>query len=149
MKHSNYPKAETPLSVTIPLTIRFSEVDSMGIVWHGSYALYFEDAREAFGTRFHLDYLTIFKAGFYAPLVDLEFHYKRPITYGTQPFITITYLPTEAAKLVFSYTITDGKTGEVIATGRSVQVFLNGKRELQWSAPEFFKEWKKQWNVSK
>ena len=28
--------------------IRFSEVDSMGIVWHGSYALYLEDAREQF-----------------------------------------------------------------------------------------------------
>ena len=31
------------------LEIRFSEVDSMKIVWHGSYAKYFEDAREAFG----------------------------------------------------------------------------------------------------
>lgn len=39
------------LSVTKTLTIRFSEVDSMGIVWHGSYALYFEDAREAFGAN--------------------------------------------------------------------------------------------------
>lgn len=28
--------------------IRFSEVDSMKVVWHGSYAIYFEDAREAF-----------------------------------------------------------------------------------------------------
>ena len=39
------------LSVTKTLTIRFSEVDAMGIVWHGSYALYFEDAREAFGAN--------------------------------------------------------------------------------------------------
>jgi acyl-CoA thioester hydrolase len=26
------------------ISIRFSEVDSMNIVWHGSYVLYFEDA---------------------------------------------------------------------------------------------------------
>ena len=34
------------------LEIRFSEVDSMNVVWHGSYPLYFEDAREAFGKKY-------------------------------------------------------------------------------------------------
>lgn len=148
MKTSSSEKTENTLSLTKPLTIRFSEVDSMGIVWHGSYALYFEDAREAFGARYGLDYLTIYRAGFYAPLVDLQFHYKRPITYGMQPQITITYVPTEAAKLIFDYQITDEASGDVIATGRSVQVFLNQQRELLWLAPEFYETWKKKWNVS-
>ena len=69
-------------------------------------------------------------------------------TYGTNPEITITYVPTEAAKIVFDYVIHDGETGEEIATGRSVQVFLNEKRELLWSAPEFYESWKKKWNVN-
>ena len=37
------------LTASRPFEVRFSEVDSMNIVWHGSYPLYFEDAREAFG----------------------------------------------------------------------------------------------------
>lgn len=37
------------LKETKVFDIRFSEVDSMNVVWHGSYPLYFEDAREAFG----------------------------------------------------------------------------------------------------
>ena len=28
------------------IDVRFSEVDSMGVVWHGAYPLYLEDARE-------------------------------------------------------------------------------------------------------
>ena len=40
------------------------------------------------------------------------------------------------------------QVGEEIATGRSVQVFLNEKRELLWSAPEFYESWKKKWNVN-
>ena len=36
--------------------VRFSEVDSMNVVWHGSYPLYFEDAREAFGKKYGLEY---------------------------------------------------------------------------------------------
>ena len=34
------------LKASKDIEIRFSEVDSMNVVWHGSYALYFEDARE-------------------------------------------------------------------------------------------------------
>lgn len=130
------------LSFTKPLDVRFSEVDAMQIVWHGSYALYFEDAREAFGAHYGLSYHTIADAGYYAPLVDLEFHYRRPIVYGDRPLITITYVPTEAAKLIFDYVITSEKDGEVIATGRSVQVFLDSNRNLMWTAPEFYEKWK-------
>ena len=85
------------------IDIRFSEVDSMKIVWHGSYPLYFEDAREAFGKKFGLEYMDIYGNGFYAPLVDLSFKYKKPITYGMRPEITITYKETDAAKIVFDY----------------------------------------------
>ena len=130
------------LSFTKQLDVRFSEVDAMQIVWHGSYALYFEDAREAFGAHYGLSYPTIAAAGCYAPLVDLEFHYRRPIVYGERPLITITYIPTEAAKLIFEYVIHSATDGEVIATGRSVQVFLDSNRNLLWTAPEFFEKWK-------
>jgi len=57
------------------IEVRFSEVDSMGIVWHGSYAKYFEDAREEFGKKYNLGYLKIFGEGYYAPLVNLDFSY--------------------------------------------------------------------------
>ena len=52
------------LSVTKPFEVRFSEVDSMGVVWHGHYAMYFEDAREAFGAKYGLEYLMMYGKGF-------------------------------------------------------------------------------------
>ena len=73
--------------------VRFSEVDSMNIVWHGSYPLYFEDAREAFGARYGLGYMDIFGNGYYAPLVELSFKYKSPIVYGMPCRIDIHYRP--------------------------------------------------------
>ena len=102
--------------------IRFSEVDSMNIVWHGSYTLYFEDAREAFGKKYGLGYMTIFSNGYFAPLVELSFKYKKPLAYGMKPSVVITYVPTEAAKIVFDYQIIDDNDSSVIATGHSVQV---------------------------
>lgn len=54
------------LTASAKFEIRFSEVDSMNIVWHGSYPLYFEDAREEFGQKYELGYMTIFSNGYYA-----------------------------------------------------------------------------------
>lgn len=127
------------------MNIRFSEVDSMDIVWHGSYPLYFEDAREEFGRKYGLGYMTIFNNGYYAPLVELAFKYKNPLTYEMHPVITVRYIPTEAAKLVFEYEISDPDDGTVYATGRSVQVFLDKNRELVWENPEFYQKWKEKW----
>lgn len=138
---------EGKLTVTKNFAIRFSEVDSMQFVWHGSYTSYFEDAREAFGQKYGLGYLTIFNNGFYAPLVDLSFKYKKPMRYGMHPCIEITYIPTEAAKIIFEYAIYDCSDHSLIATGRSVQVFLDHDYQLVWYTPDFYAEWKKQWNV--
>jgi acyl-CoA thioester hydrolase len=131
------------LKATVPLKIRFSEVDSMNIVWHGSYVMYFEDAREAFGKKYGIAYLDIFGQGYYAPLVDLSFKYKSPITYDMKPEITITYKPVDAAKIVFDYEITNPENGEVLATGHSVQVFMDLNYQLVWINPDFYEEWKK------
>lgn len=135
------------LTATKEFGIRFSEVDSMNVAWHGSYALYFEDAREAFGEKYNLDYLTIYHNGYYAPLVELDFKFKRPMVYGMKPAVKITYVPTDSAKIVFEYEIRNTEDDTLIATGRSVQVFMDLNYQLVWMNPPFFEEWKKEQGV--
>ena len=133
------------LVAEIEFDIRFSEVDSMNVVWHGSYSLYFEDAREAFGKKYDLGYLLIFENGYYAPLVDLEFHYRKPIVYGMRPRIKITYCPTAAAKIVFDYEIRDTADDSLLASGRSIQVFMDKQYQLVLYNPPFYEAWKQRW----
>jgi acyl-CoA thioester hydrolase len=135
------------LKTSKEIEVRFSEVDSMSIVWHGSYALYFEDAREAFGKKYGLGYLDIFGNGYYAPLVDLTFSYKQPLIYGQQARVDIFYKNSEAAKIIFEYEIRSLKDNGLIATGRSVQVFLDKNFQLVWTNPPFYEEWKQKNNV--
>lgn len=136
-------KEKRILSSEKEFNIRFSEVDSMNIVWHGSYALYFEDAREAFGKKYSLEYLYMFDQGFYAPLVELHFEYKKPLKYKDNAKIVITYRDTESAKLIFDYQIYLLPDNVLVATGHSVQVFLDMNYDLMWSVPEFISNWKK------
>lgn len=135
------------LQTNISFKIRFSEIDAMRVVWHGAYAKYFEDAREQFGKEYGLSYELIERNGFFAPLVDLSFQYKQPIRYGMKPEITITYRPTEAAKIVFDYVIHNPEDGSIMATGHSVQVFMTPDYQLVWETPAFYEAWKEQWKV--
>jgi acyl-CoA thioester hydrolase len=130
------------LTASKEISVRFSEVDSMNIVWHGSYAFYFEDAREEFGKKYGLGYLDIFGNGYYAPLVDLQFSYKKPLIYGRKARVDISFRNTEAAKIIFDYEIYDLGDGSLIATGYSVQVFLDKQYQLVWNNPPFYEEWK-------
>ena len=62
-----------------------------------------------------------------------------------RPRIDIIYRPTEAAKIVFDYEIYDTEDESLIATGHSVQVFMNQQYQLIWENPEFYLQWKKRW----
>lgn len=140
-------KTVTDLVVRREVEVRFSEVDSMGIVWHGSYVKYFEDAREEFGKKYSLGYLRIFGEGYYAPIVKLEINYKKPLTYGDKCIVEIRYINTEAAKICFEYRILAVTDGSEMASGKSVQVFLDKNYKMLWNMPGFYFEWKKSLNL--
>ncbi len=124
--------------------VRFSEVDSMGIVWHGHYIKYFEDGRESFGREHQLGYMDVYDRGFFIPIVNINCNYKKPIVYNGPLMIETTFVDTPAAKIIFDYKLYHKETGEVYATGTSEQVFLTKERELHLTIPEFYARWKKE-----
>ena len=125
--------------------VRFSEVDSMGVVWHGSYIKYLEDGRESFGNKYNIHYLDFINNDIAAPLVNIEIDYKRFLKYGEKAIVETRYVDCEAAKLIYQYTIYNSINNEIIATAKSTQVFLNKNYELLLTIPDFFYNWKKKW----
>lgn len=136
-------KQELELSVEKQFEVRFSEVDMMNVVWHGSYPLYLEDAREAFGDKYGLSYHKYISETIFVPVVEMKINYKRPLRYGMKPIIKITYRPTESAKIIFDYEIYDSDSKIVFITAHSVQVFMDRDYNLMWYSPDFYTEWKK------
>ena len=125
--------------------VRFNEADPLGIVWHGHYIRYFEDGREAFGNIHGLGYLEVYKQGFVIPIVSVHCEFKRSLRYGDSVIVETKYIPCEAAKMKFDYRLFNAATNELVATGSSVQVFLDKDGSiLQLSNPPFFEEWKKE-----
>jgi acyl-CoA thioester hydrolase len=128
--------------------VRFSEVDSMKIVWHGNYLRYFEDGRESFGLRYNLGYLEVHKHQVMIPIVKVQCNFIRPLVYGDTAIIETRFINSEAAKIQFEYKIFRKSDGELMATGSSMQVFLTPDGELLLTVPAFFDGWKKRWGIS-
>ncbi|GHE40617.1 acyl-CoA thioesterase [Sphingobacterium griseoflavum] len=133
---------ETGLKETVTIPVRFSEVDSLGIVWHGHYILYFEQGREAFGKAHHIDYLTVKAAGFTTPIVQSTCEHKLPLRYGDDARIETTYVDTPAAKLIFRFKIYNG-ADQLVCQGETIQVFLDSENNLVLGLPEFVLDWKR------
>ena len=131
------------LSSTVELPVRFSEVDSMQVVWHGHYVKYMEEGREDFGRKFGLSYMTIKANGYMAPVVKLVCEYKKPLSYDDKVIIETHYLDSDAAKIRYQFKIFRASDKELVATGESVQVFLDMNFELILTNPPFFEDWKK------
>jgi acyl-CoA thioester hydrolase len=126
------------------ILVRFNEADPLGIVWHGHYIRYFEDGREAFGASHGLKYLDVYKQGFVTPVVSVQCDFKKSLRYGDTVVVETKYIPTDAAKMKFVYRLFNAATGDIVATGSSVQVFLSKDDSvLQLANPPFFENWKK------
>jgi acyl-CoA thioester hydrolase len=137
------------LSEKIKVNVRFNEADPLGMVWHGHYIRYLEDGREAFGNKYGIGYMDFYDHGYIVPVVHVECNYKQSLHYGDEVIVEIQYEPCEAAKLRFKYILYNAGTNDLVATGSSVQVFLDrDSHTLQLTNPSFFEEWKKKYNVA-
>jgi acyl-CoA thioester hydrolase len=134
------------LTESANILVKFNEADPLGIVWHGHYIRYFEDGREAFGEKYGLRYLDIYKEGYTVPVVNVHCNYKRSLRYGDRVVVETTYINTAAAKIKFEYKLYNFVTGELVADGSSLQVFLDVPAStLQLTIPPFFEKWKSQY----
>jgi acyl-CoA thioester hydrolase len=126
------------------ITVRFNEADPLGIVWHGHYVRYFEDAREDFGKENGISYLDFYRNSLAVPVVAMQCDFKKPLRYGDTIVVETMYIDTPAAKLNFTYKIFDAVNGTQIATGSTSQVFVDAKTfELQLTMPPFFDAWRR------
>lgn len=136
------------LNAQTEIKIRFNEVDSLRIVWHGHYVKYLEEAREAFGKKYEMGYLDVEKHGYATPIVKVDIDYKQQLKYGDHVIVEAEYVNTPAAKLVFKYTLWRKRDMVVVAKAKTIQVFLDIKTmELSLNHPQFGLDWKKKWGL--
>ena len=86
--------------------------------------------------------MTIFNNGFFAPVYELNMHYRHIATIDDVLLVRIVYCLTTGAKIVFHYEVTHESDGQLVLTAESVQLFTTTAGEFFLQEPDFYKTWK-------
>ena len=119
-------------SVQIP--VRFAECDAYGVVWHGHYALYLEQAREALTARFGFTATRALSMGYRVPVTRMEIRYRAPIFADSLVLVTARLRPPDAARFLLDYEIR-GESGALLASAQTEQVVVKDSGELLVTLP--------------
>ena len=123
------------LSVEKQVKIPFQDVDVMGVVWHGNYLRYFEEARAELLDKIDYGYLEMRNSGYSWPVVDVRIKYIKPLLLQ-QTVVVIATLLEHECRLKIGYEIRDAISGERLTKGYTIQVAVDiNSREMCFTTP--------------
>lgn len=140
------PDAPVPLAVRVPRRVSFSDVDPMGVLWHGRYAQYFELANEAIGRRCGLSYVDFREARLRAPIVQFHVDYFASPVLGEEVTVVGRWLWNDGARLDTEYEIIK-QDGVRAATGFTVQMFISDTGEPLLASPDLLERCRTRWRA--
>jgi acyl-CoA thioester hydrolase len=108
---------------TITFRVRYAETDKMGIAHHSSYLLWFEMARIELMRSIGLSYAQFEKDGFLMPVLEVNVHYNKAVTFDQLLNITASVNQKPKARFKYNYQISDGN--DIICEGYSIHGYMN------------------------
>lgn len=139
------PGAPPPLRAVARRQVRFEEVDPLGIVWHGRYPSFFEDARVALGARYGINYLDFYERGIVTPIKKMHVDYRSPLRFQDEFTVEGILHWSEAARIDFEFVVRDAAE-RVTTTGYTVQLMLDRTdNALLLIPPPFYLDFRERW----
>ena len=123
---------------SIKIKVRYCETDQMGLVHHGSYINYFEEARISWISNLGFFYSEMEKSGIILPVSKLNVSYLRPAYFDDELVVNVELAELPTSRLIFNYTIKN--KDEVVVTGTTVLAFLNKETKKPVRCPDYMLE---------
>jgi acyl-CoA thioester hydrolase len=94
-----------------PLVVQPHHTDYAGIVWHGTYIAWMEEARVACLRSQNASFTDWLAAEVDLPVVDLALKYRQPLGLGDEALVKVRLLPLQGVRLIWEYDIQNRHTG--------------------------------------
>lgn len=123
------------IAANVEVTVPFHDVDLAGVVWHGHYAKYLENARWALMDRIGFGLDAMIASGYLWPVVSLQVKYVRAARYGDKLRVQASVVEWET-RLGINYLILDCKDDARVGRAQTVQVAVEKETgTLQFASP--------------
>ncbi|BDU78722.1 acyl-CoA thioesterase [Mesoterricola sediminis] len=107
---------------SLPIDVRFSDVDALGHVNHAMFIVYLEHARTRWWAGY-LDGRPFSEEGFYIAHVEMD--YRKPIHLGDAVQVEVRCVHVGNTSFTLAYRVTRGGDRVVLAEGQTVQVMVD------------------------
>lgn len=125
----------------LEISVRFSETDAMGVVYHGNFYSWFEMGRYDLVEKYCENSRKELKFGkIYLPVVKAECSYHDFIKFGEKIILSTYLVKTDTAKLRFISEIRKKGSKRIAAKGYTEHVFVDEKYKLLVQLPECIKK---------
>lgn len=143
-KRKIHERAYPPLQCVIERRVRFEEVDALAYMWHGRYASWFEDGREAFGGYHGISYFDFYDVDVALPIKTFSVTYMAPLMYGKSYIIETSLLWNDACLIEYAYRILND-AGSVMTKAETTQLMLTRGDDILLDPPAFYKAFCEKW----
>jgi acyl-CoA thioester hydrolase len=106
------------------IRVRYGETDKMGVVYHGSYPLYYEEARTEMLRSAGISYAELERQGIMMPVTEMHVKYIASARYDDLLTVRVTLKQPPGARIVFHYQILN-QNGTLINEAELTLVFVN------------------------
>lgn len=136
-----------PVVFRLKRRVHFNEADIMGIVWHGNYLKYFEEASAELGRVTGLSYRAFYESGIQAPIVQVHADYHKPLIIDEEFTVEARYVWSEGARLHTEFSIYRADQSLAVS-GYTVQMFISAStREALLVTPPVLREMRRRWEA--
>jgi acyl-CoA thioester hydrolase len=119
-----------------PIQVYPHHTDYAGIVWHGTYITWMEEARVQCLQEAGLPFETLVAMGCDLPVVELAVRYRRSMRHGAQGNLKARMLPVGGVRLIWEYELWEGE--ELCLTAQVTLVAIDrGSGKILRRLPEF------------
>lgn len=107
--------------------VQYFETDRMDLVHHSNYLRWFEECRVDYLEAAGLPFASLERAGLFSPVLEANCRYHRGCTFGDTVDVTAALTEFGRVRFTFCYRVCDHATGALLAEGRTVHCFTDGR----------------------
>lgn len=96
---------------------RYEETDQMGVIYHGNYITWFEQARSGFFRSIGYPYKQLEAEGFWIPVIAVHCDYISPARYDEEVYVKTTIGRYKGVRIRLDYEVYDAITDQILVKG--------------------------------
>jgi acyl-CoA thioester hydrolase len=122
--------------IETPVRVRYADTDTMGVVYYGTYPIYFEVGRAEYMRSKGYPYRKFEETGFHLVVVDLQAKYYSNATYDDLLTVRTSISELKSRGLTFHYEIF--RDGALIVEGKTRHICTNSDKKTVVIPPSLF-----------